>query len=184
MDNHYIFVLLLVPLCLICGCSSPPIDGGNSGSIHGLNNSSFEYRDSFENAMEDLAYYAEKGFISIDGMTLYQINGAGVDIHGNATSWILGIRQNEEAGQLIYGENGWRSAAWVGPLAEAEIDLNTTISPTTLFKNQQSAIGEMMDELNVSVTDVVAAENQYTIIFTSEGTISKLQFDSTTGDMI
>ena len=160
MDNHYILVLVLVSLCLICGCTSSPTGAGDSsGSIHEITDFDSQVKYTFEEAMDDIDYLVNTGVLAGENVTVYQINGAGVDVNGSATSWILGIREKGEVLLLTYGKEGWDTTPWIGPLPEVEIDLDTLVSPTVLYETQRGIIEDKMNQTEVSHTDVMVTKN-------------------------
>jgi hypothetical protein len=185
MRIHIFLALVLVSVCIVCGCTSPSAEDNSYYEGITEKTETFWYpKVTFDDAMLALDIFSARGVLDTEGIAIYQVNGVDVDINGDASAWILGIRRNGEISLLIYSAEAWREYEWSEPLPAPEIDLNRTISPGELFEKQRVLIEDAMLEIDVADADLELTDNKYTIAFRSKTESRILSFSADTGELI
>lgn len=137
-----------------------------------------------EQALGELEGYSPSGSSEGNSRTIHHVHGSGLDLHGNASSWVLGIREGDVHYLLVYSQKEWRQLAWGEPFLSSVLSLNTTILPTGLYEQNREVIVDAMMKGNVTESDIDLADGVYIINIRSNSGIALLKFNSTTGELV
>jgi hypothetical protein len=183
-----VLILLITVCCFSCACTSaPPAPQNVSSSDKGISDitqPSRVFTSTLDEAMVDLEWYHSQGTINTTGLSIRQVNGFGVGSDGAATTWFLGVQQEETAELLVYTNNEWKRMAWGAPLPEEEIILQNVTPPEALYEQQSALIGEKMRLYGTEESNLELKEGVYTITVASNTAMSMLTFDAGTGELI
>ena len=176
-----IFAILLLSILVLCtGCVMP----GSEKPVVNVGLSQVTTPEispyiSFEEAKQKFEDYngAEK-------LPVYYIFSRDVDISGNATTWLFGVRQGTGTKLLMYDRTGWKTIPWNATLPSEEIMLNQGVSPGTLFSQNKQVILSTSSPSIPERRDLVLKQGMYTLTINSGSASRTLMFNSTTGVLI
>jgi len=172
-------VLVLCSACVLPGSEKPVVNQGFSQvSTQEISNyiSFAEARQKFEDYL-NINGSAEK-------LSVYYIFSRDVDISGNATTWLFGVRKSTGTELLMYDRAGWKIIPWSATLPSKEIILNQVVSPNTLFIKNNDEIFSASSASVQERRDLVLKDGLYTLTITSGSTSRILTFNATTGALI
>jgi hypothetical protein len=140
---------------------------------------------SFEVARQKLLEYGSDPSNESTGIkTVYYIHGTNVDGSGNATSWLFGVRHPGGTELLAYDQNGWKQIPWDASLLSEEIDVDSIVSPGSLFSQNNAIILSNSAPANPERRDLDLIRGIYTLTITSGSKDRILTFNATTGKLI
>jgi hypothetical protein len=139
---------------------------------------------TFENAWQELSYYESIGGINLTGVTIHQIHGTGVDIGGNASSWIVGVQQGDTSSLLVYDRESWRQISWGESFTTQYITFDQILLPTEIYDTNHQTIENVMNTNGVKESDIDLSDGIYTISIRSTNGLSQLRYNATTGDLL
>ncbi|WP_298669944.1 hypothetical protein [uncultured Methanofollis sp.] len=178
--SHLIAPLIFCVLAFscACGCTTTPANGAASGGIRDVTSPSTEEKTHLETALADLEVLAGEGFENITGMEVITVSGTDVAAAGNASTWVLGIRQDGRPSLLVYSHGTWSRLNWNHPLDGETIPLDTTLMPTDLYEVHADEIGGLGP-----LTDLTLVNGTYTLR-SHAPTPETLAFDAQTGGVV
>ena len=106
-----------------------------------------------------------------------------VDGSGNATSWIFGVYNRDEAVFLVYDRTGWTSIA-NATFPSEEIVLDNVVSPVFLFNKNKEMISRDQSLTIPELQDLELQRGIYKLTITSGSKTRILMFNATTGALI
>ena len=140
---------------------------------------------SFDEAQQNLMEYRPDPTDESTGInTIYYIHGTNVDVSGNASSWIFGVRHSGGTALLSYDRGGWIQIPWNVSLTTEEIDVERIISPGSLFGKNNAVIFSNPSQANTERRDLDLLRGIYTLTITSGSKDRILTFNATTGVLI
>jgi|GEM_PF-3351233 len=172
----------LVILIFICGCTSAPEYQSARSPSAGYGSPGYLEKISFGDVIEMIEDDPE--YLALNGSRLCQVTGSGVDLSGNATSWMLGFC-NENGNQLLVCDmHGWRQMKWAGVLPDDEIDLSQIVSPEELYARAAGPLAAAMKASGVEEGNLSLSGREYTVTLISDGKLNMLYFDAFTGEEV
>lgn len=140
---------------------------------------------SLDDAMSALTEAEQDGGIDIQGMTIRQVDGFGVDSSGLARTWVLGMAGEGKTTLLSYSDGEWKNLDMPNiSMPEGEVKIDQLISPQDLFKQNLIQIVKEMNRLKVGEADLTLDQNTYQITIRSASGSSILSFNAKTGELI
>jgi hypothetical protein len=182
-----IFVILaLLSLILCSACvSQPPANQTSQQNVGLAQISEGSPLISFDVAQQNLMEYRPDPTNESTGVkTIYYIHGTNVDVSGNASSWIFGVRHSGSTELLAYDRSGWIKIEWNASLLSEEIDVERIVSPGSLFSKNNAVILSNSSPANPERRDLDLIRGIYTLTITSGSKDRILTFNATTGELI
>jgi hypothetical protein len=140
---------------------------------------------SFDEAQHNLIVYSpDPANESTDIKTIYYIHGTNLDVTGNASSWIFGVRYSGGTALLSYDRGGWIQIPWNASLISEEIDFERIVSPGRLFSQNNAIIFSNTSPTNPERRDLDLIRGIYTLTITSSSKDRILTFNANTGELI
>lgn len=140
---------------------------------------------SFDEAHQKLEEYRpDPANESIPIKTIYYIHGTNLDVSGNASSWIFGVRYSGGTALLSYNRGDWIQIPWNASLISEEIDPERIVSPGRLFSQNNAVIFSNPSPTNPERRDLDLIRGIYTLTITSGSKDRILTFNATTGELI
>jgi len=188
-DSSSIFAfLMLLGLILGTGCSTPspagqptsaPTSTQDSGFTRiSAGSGSFLFDEAYRNLMQ---YPPEAPNVSSGEMQVYYIHGTDLDLSGNASAWIFGVRYAGETALLSYSGEGWQRIPWNVSLTGDGIDMEKIMTPDRLFSKNSAEIRVSSPQGAAEQRDLDLARGVYTLTIASAGAERVLTFNATTG---
>lgn len=181
--SSFFAVLMLLGLILGAGCSAPSPAGQTAPAPNGTPVSGFTRISPetgsvpFDEAYRNLRQYPpEAPDISSRTMPVYYIHGTDIDLTGNASAWIFGVRSAGETVLLSYSGGGWQRIPWNVSLGGDGIDMEKIVTPDRLFSQNSAAL-----EGTAGRRDLDFTRGDYTLTSMSGSTERVLTFNATTG---
>jgi hypothetical protein len=115
---------------------------------------------------------------------VYFIQGQNLDENGWSEKWLFEIKTPEGAVLEIYDRHGWTMIPWNVPHSMEEINIDTVISPSDLFKQSSTLMHQNGSVSPASLREIELRGNVYTLTITSGKTSGVMKFDATTGALI
>ena len=186
IKSAFWMVITVILCCCACACITGTSPEGSSSGISVVDKTPRDEpgKIPLELAMGELDWYSPSDSSIGNNKTIHQVHGSGVDLQGNASSWVLGVRDGEMSYLLIYGQNGWRQVAWGEPFTSPRISFNATITPNHLYEQNQGIIGDALKKGNVTESDIDLSDDIYTVTVRSSVGIALIGFNSTTGELL
>jgi len=187
MDYRSFLVLIIITLCFICGCITAP---AAESTLEGVGITDITLpaeadRVSLAYALDDLVIADSEGILRTENMTIHQINGDGMDLTGNASTWILGVTmQGNESVLLVYNSFTWKSLSWPGDFTTSAIDPEAMLSPNDLFATQGDTIQEMLPISNRTEISLELSDGVYRVYAKNGNRLSDLAFNADSGELI
>jgi hypothetical protein len=139
----------------------------------------------FDEAYQNLRdYIPDPANASTALKTIYYIHGTDLDISGNASSWIFGVRHSNGTALLSYNRGGWIQIPWNASFISEEIDGDRIVAPGRLFSQNNAVILSNHSPANPGRLDLDLIRGVYTLTITSGSTERILMFNATTGTLI
>ena len=179
-----ISALIILILCSACILQSSPDKTSlqNVGLAQVTEESPYI---SFNAARQNLAEYRpDPANESTAIKTIYYIHGTNLDVSGNASSWIFGVRYTGGTELLAYDRSGWIKIPWNAPPLSQEIDVDKIVSPGSLFSQNSAVILSTSSPANPERRDLELIRGAYTLTITSGSKDRILTFNATTGELI
>jgi hypothetical protein len=187
MDYHSFLILIIVALCFICGCTTAPAVESTPGGV-GITDITLPAEDervSLAYALQDLAVADSEGFPNTGNMTIHQIRGDGMDLSGNASTWILGVtRHDNTTGLLVYSGYSWKALTWQGNFTASAIDTEALLKPNDLFETQADTIAEMLAISTGTEISLELSNGEYKVYAKNGERLSALSFNADSGELI
>ena len=140
---------------------------------------------SFDEAQQNLREYRPDPANESTGISaIYYIHGTNVDVFGNASSWIFGVRYSGGTALLSYDRGGWTEIPWNASLISEEIDAERIVSPASLFVKNNAVILSNPSPTNPERRDLDLIRGIYTLTIVSGSKDRILTFNATTGELI
>jgi hypothetical protein len=177
---HSIAPLILCLLVLSCapGCTTTSGDGAAGGGITDMTPPTTEEKIHLDTALADLEVLAGEGFENITGMEVVTMSGTNVATTGNASTWVLGIRQDGHPSLLVYSHGIWSRLNWSHPMDGEEIPMETALMPRDLYEMHAGEIRGLGPE-----TDLTLVNGTYTLRSHTPAP-ETLTFDALTGGVV
>jgi hypothetical protein len=191
-----VLFLLLLLFSLHAGCVSPGKGTANGTGLTGETppsgtgtivdiTSRNRPKVSLDDAMSALSAAEQDGGINIQGMTIREVDGFGVDSSGIARTWVLSMAGGGKTTLLSYSDNQWQIFDMPNiTLPEAEVKIDGVISPQDLFKQNLIPIVKEMNHLKVGDCDLTLGQDTYRITIHSASESSTLTFNAKTGELM
>jgi hypothetical protein len=178
-------ILSLLSLILCSACvSQPPANQTSQHNIGLAQISEGSPYISFDVAQQNLMEYRPDPTNESTAIkTIYYIHGTKVDVSGNASSWIFGVR-NSGGTELLAYDRSWIKIPWSAPPLSEEIDLDKIVSPGSLFSQNNAVILSNPSPTNPERRDLELLRGIYILTITSGSKDSILTFNATTGELI
>jgi hypothetical protein len=176
--SHTIATLIFCILAFscACGCTTTSTDIAAGGGIRDVTPSTAEEKTHLDTALADLEVLAGEGFENVTGMEVVTVSGTGVATAGNASTWVLGIRQDGHPSLLVYSHGSWSRLNWNHPMDGEEIPMETALMPRDLYEMHAGEIGGLGPE-----TDLTLVNGTYTLRSHAPSP-ETLAFDALTGE--
>lgn len=187
MDYHSFLILIIIALCFICGCTTAPaVESTPAGvGITDITLAAVSDRVSLDYALQDLAVADSEGILDTADMTIHQINGDGMDLSGNASTWILGVTRHDNTTALIvYRGYSWRALSWPGNFTAPPIDTDAMFTPNDLFAAQGDTIRETLAISSGTAISLELSGGVYRINAQRGNRLGVISFDADTGEVI
>lgn len=111
---------------------------------------------------------------------IYYVLGQNVDEHGNASSWLYGVRYQRGASLFIFNRKGWTDIPWSGPLPDQQVYVDAIFPLSRLFKdNRDSLVLSPASQWQVELYN-----GTYWISVTDPTATRVLAYNATTGALI
>jgi hypothetical protein len=181
-----LFILSLCSACMSQTSANQSTVNQSSGQNAGLVQISDESPSiSFDDAHKNLMDYHPDPANKTTGInTIYYIHGTNVDLLGNASSWIFGVRHSGGTELLSYDRSGWVKIPWNVPTPPEEINFEKIESPGSLFSKNSAVIVGNPAQANPERRDLDLMRGIYTLTSTSASGERILTFNATTGELI
>jgi len=182
-----VFALVALFILSLCsGCTSQPSVNQPSTQNAGLVQISDESPYiSFDDAHKTLMEYRPDPANKTSGITtIYYIHGTNVDLSGNASNWIFGVRYSGGTELLSYDRSGIVKIPWNAPTLAEEINLERIVSPGSLFSKNTAVIAGNPVQANPERRDLDLMRGIYTLTSTSASGERILTFNAATGELI
>jgi len=176
--------VLLVIACVIvfsgaCGCTSTPSQTAADGAgIQEITRPIPDTKTDLGTALEELDVLAGEGMENITGMEIAMLSGTAVNETANASTWILGVRQDGAEYLLVYSRGSWSKMKWSGSLPDGTVSLDEIVMPADLYRLHAATI-----ELLGQDTDLLLENGTYTIRSHSDRP-EAVTFDAQTGEAL
>ncbi|HDR72871.1 MAG TPA: hypothetical protein ENN85_03005 [Methanoculleus sp.] len=187
MDYRSFLVLIIVALCFMCGCiTAPAAESTLEGEgITDITLPAEVYRVTLGYALDDLAFAQSEGFLPAENMAIHQINGAGVELDGTATVWILGATTRDNAtALLVYDAYAWKAYSWPEQFGTPAIDMDAIMSPEDLFAAQGETMQELLEISEATEISLELIDGVYRVYARNGARMSDLSFDAESGELI
>jgi len=187
MDYRSFLVLIIITLCFICGCITAP---AAESTLEGVGITDITLpaeadRVSLAYALEDLVIADLESIPNTENMTIHRINGDGMDLSGDASTWVLGVTtQDNTTAILVYNRFTWRSLSWPEHYTTSTIDTETILSPTDLFAMQGDTIQEKLEISNATEISLELIDGVYKVYAKNGNRLSDLAFNADSGELI
>lgn len=172
--SHLIVPLILCILAFSCGCTTTSTGGG----IRDVTPPVTEEKTYLDTALSELEVLAGEGFENITGMEVVMVSGTDVATAGNASTWVLGIRQDGRQALLVHSHGAWSRQNWSHTLAGEAIPTDAIVMPHNLYEMHADEIEALGPE-----TDLVLVNGTYTITSYASSP-ETLRFNAQTGEAI
>ncbi|MCK9580936.1 MAG: hypothetical protein M0Q92_10885 [Methanoregula sp.] len=145
---------------------------------------------NFEKVLEEIYFYTYSPVSATQPKpekiaSVHQIYGYGVDENGEAASWSVIVRNQDQATLITYASSSdIDSYNWPGKYPEKEINLVGIIKPRELIEKNRDLIVPKTGSINTVVRELTLAEDTYYFTITEQGNSRKLIFNATTGALI
>jgi len=182
-----IFAILALSILILCSAcvSQPPTNQTSEQNVGLAQISESSPNISFDVAHQNLREYQPDPTNESTGIkTVYYIHGTNVDVSGNATSWIFGVRHTAGTELLAYDRGGWIKIPWNAPPLSEEIAIDKIVSPGRLFSQNNAVILSKSSPTNPERRDLELIQGIYTLTITSGSKDRILTFNTTTGELI
>jgi hypothetical protein len=184
-----IFAILALFIFSLCSaCVSQPPENQTPGPNAGLTQITLPVdssRISFGEAQQNLREYGSGSMNETDdGKTVYYMLSRDLDESGKATSWIFGITSKSGAEFLVYDKTGFISIPWNATIASEKINMDTIVSPDSLFIQNKAVISSSPSTTIPERMDLELQRGIYTLTITSGSSTRSLTFNATTGALI
>lgn len=180
--------LMLLGLIIGTGCSTPSPAGQLTPTPTGTQDSGFTRISAesgsflFDEAYRNLRQYPpEAPNVSSVEMPVYYIHGTDLDLSGNASAWIFGVRYAGETTLLSYSGGGWQRIPWDVSLTGDGIDMEKIMTPDRLFSRNSEEIQGSPPPGTAERRDLDLARGVYTLTIASGDAERVLTFNATTG---
>jgi hypothetical protein len=187
MDYRNFLILIIIALCFICGCTSAPAAESTlqGEGITDITLPAEADRVSLDYALQDLAVADLEGFLETENMTIRQINGDGIDLSGDASTWILGVttRDNTTA-LLVYRNFAWKELSWPGQFTGPAIDTDAIVSPNDLFAMQGDTMQDMLEISSRTELSLELIDGVYRVYAKNGSQMSDLSFNADSGELV
>jgi len=179
-------ILALFVLSLCSACVTQPPENQTSQQNTGFSQiSEGSPSISFDVAQQNLRDYRPDPTNESTGIiAIYYIHGTNVDVSGNASSWIFGVRHSGGTELLAYDRSGWITIPWNVSLLSEEIAVDRIVSPGNLFSQNNAVILTNPSMAIPERRDLDLIWGVYTLTITSGSTDRILTFNATTGNLI
>jgi hypothetical protein len=179
-------VIAVILCCFTCACTNTPAQNSSAPGPTIIDKTPRDGPEKapFEAAWIDLSWYNSSGTLNLTNMTIHQIHGSTIDAGGNASSWILGIQQENVSSLLVYENEEWRQVAWGEPFTSPVIEVGSILLPTELYEHNHPEIEEAMTANKANESELDLSGEAYTISIRSSTGISLLRFNATTGESL
>lgn len=115
---------------------------------------------------------------------VYFMQGHNLDENGWAESWMFEVKTTGGTGLGVYDRHGWTTMPWNVPHTMEEINIDTVISPSALFRQSSTLILRNGSVSSAPSREIELRGNVYTLTITSGTTSEVMKFDATTGALI
>jgi hypothetical protein len=171
-------IFCILAFSFACGCTTTPTGVSAGGGIRDVTPSTAEEKAHLDAALADLEVLAGEGFENITGMRVVTVSGTDVAATGNASTWVLGIWQDDHPSLLVYSHGTWSRLNWNHTLDGGEIPMDTAIMPSSLYEMHADKIRGLGP-----LTDLTLVNGTYTIR-SHAPTPETLIFDALTGEVV
>jgi len=179
-----ILALLSLILCSAC-VSQPPANQTSQQNVGLVQISERSPYISFDEAQQNLMdYRPDPTNESTAIKTIYYIHGTNLDVSGNASSWIFGVRHSGGTELLAYDRSGWKTIPWNVSLLSEEIAVDRIVSPGNLFSQNNAVILTNPSTAIPERRDLDLIRGVYTLTITSGSKDRILTFNAATGELI
>jgi hypothetical protein len=181
-----ILALFILSLCSACVSQSP--ENQTPGQNAGLTQITLPIDSSqisFGEAQQSLREYGSESSTEPDNSnSVYYMLSRNIDGSGNASIWIFGVSHQNGSEFLIYEKTGWTSVPWNTTLPSEAINLDTIVSPGSLFSQNKAVISGNSSPAIPERWDLELQRGVYTLTITSGNSSRSLTFNATTGALI
>ncbi|NLM28861.1 MAG: hypothetical protein GX216_00305 [Methanomicrobiales archaeon] len=184
MRNAGEVLVLLAAVCLIGGCLGAPAPLSTGGGITPIDLPEPPGAYTLTEALLELDLLGAEGGLNVTGTTVHQVLASGVDLDGQATSWVLGLRDGEEVRWLAFGITGWKEITLPAPLPAEEVDITAIIPPEDLLRSQDEVLSPVMNRLGADTVEIALAEGVYSVTIHSDAGLESFVFQADSGEVI
>ena len=190
IKSAFFMAISVILCCCVCGCINDGLQKGNQSTATPIgvtdrtprNN---ELKVPLEAAMANLESANSSGTINISGMTIHFLHGVAVNLDGNASTWVVGIKRYNESSLLMFSlRDGWQQIRWDLAIKEPEIVLQELMMPTDLFRKNHQLIQNASTSSGSSECQLDLLDDRYVVSFNAGGNISTMSFNATTGELV
>ncbi|MFA7694980.1 MAG: hypothetical protein WCX63_05555 [Methanoregula sp.] len=195
-EYGYFSLTLILAGCLTMGCSSLPFIGqpqdtsiDMTGFTSGNQSDNSPDYTNFDSILADIANieFPESINMSVNGTPekeILFIQGDGIDMTGNASSWMVAVRYANTTSLVTYDHNSRNVVSWPAGFSGPAIQTDQIISPGGLIEDNRDLI--FKDRItNETLSDkLVLEEGNYTFTRSGQGASRILIFNATTGVLI
>ncbi|MFA5268440.1 MAG: hypothetical protein WC379_10760 [Methanoregula sp.] len=115
---------------------------------------------------------------------VYFMQGQNLDENGWAEKWLFEVKTTDGTGLGVYDRHGWTIMPWNVPHTMEDINIDTVISPSALFRQSSTLILQNSSVSSAPSREIELRGNVYTLTITSEKASAVMKFDATTGALI
>lgn len=171
-------IFCILAFSFACGCTTTSTGGVADGGIRDVTPSTAEEKTHLDTALADLEVLAGEEFENITGMRVITVSGTDVAAAGNASTWVLGIRQEDHPALLVYSHGAWSRLNWNHTLDGGEVPMEAVVMPRTLYEMHADEIKGLGP-----LTDLTLVNGTYTLRSDTQ-TPKTLCFNALTGEVL
>jgi hypothetical protein len=163
--------------------TSQNITTGNVG-LRPLPDTSQSHRIAFEEAIEQLPNANSGTMEPLSKFTIHYFRGRDLDYEGKASTWLFGVRFDNQSALLYYDASGWQSTPWDGGESEREIIRGSYVPPGDIIRNNIGLISGSDQTQKGLIERMDLINGRYTITITRQEMQEILIFDAGSGALI
>ncbi|MDK2973756.1 MAG: hypothetical protein PWP08_127 [Methanofollis sp.] len=181
IDMKPLLPVLLAICCIlafsgVCGCTSTP--ARHSAGIQEITRPVGDTRTDLGTALEELDVLAGEGMANVTGMEVVMVSGTAANPTANASTWVLGVRQDGAPHLLVYARGSWSRLGWNGSLPDDAVSFDEIVMPGDLYRRHAATIEGLGQE-----TDLLLENGTY-VVRSHGDRPDAVTFDARTGERI